>query len=376
MSNLITSPEYESISIPDVTEAFRTVQASLPNFLSLVGLASHRVKNHEHKWLEYKKAPKSWLVKTESKIKNPFINLVSTQGLKVGSVLGFTQADGRSLPVKAKVLGINKNREIITIKRLGPDTTIPAEASVFLISYARQENSQGEEDPNEIPTWQENYTQIFRRDVHLSRTLLQTELHGLNRTEAREKTYGLLNFQIFSRLRDLAYELNQSVLQGIKEKRLDGGGHGMLGGVLPFLTAQESSQYDASNTELQADLINNAIEQAVSNGANYSDLRVIACHPKQGRKFSSLNRDKLIIERADSVTGNQVLNFRSDLPGFGGVSRIVLDANFPQDQIALLSPDNLELLAMEPLSVTECCVLQSNFFRHRKYRLIIVICKL
>ena len=51
--------------------------------------------------------------------------------------------------------------------------------------------------------------------------------------------------------------------------------------------------------------------------------------------------------------GKEVLNFRSDLPGFGGVSRIVLDANFPQDQIALLSPDNLELLAMEPLSVTK-----------------------
>lgn len=356
MSGLQNSMEYSAIHIPDVNEVFKTVIAKRPVVTSLISVRG-QAKNHKHEWLEYKKSPTSWVVDGASAPASPALVLDSTVGVEVGDILKFTKTTGGSISVKARVVTVTDATTLV-IARLGTDDTITDDSIVDLISRAKNENSTESKGTNVKPVRKYNYTQIFRRDLGLSRTVLQTALYGLKtEAEVNDKVEELVNFQVVNQLQDISYELNQSVLEGYKELRVDGGVAGTFGGMLPFLEENTRSQYDAGAVAVSQTILNNAIEQAVVNGANGADLTVMLCHPRQARKISAFNSagNNPVIVRGEVTAGSYVAQYQSDLGGTNGgaLTIVVVDRNFAEDKIAIFNPDNLSIVPMQNFFVQE-----------------------
>lgn len=356
MTKLRNSQEYSAIHIPDVNEVFKTVLAKRPVVASLIAVRGG-AKNHKHEWLEYKKSQTAWVVDGDSAIASGALVLDSTVGVEADDILKFTKTTGGSVVVKAKVTSVTNATDLV-ITRLGTDSLIPDNAIVNLVSRAKNESSTGTDGTNVKPSRKFNYTQIFRRDLSLSETVLNTALYGLaTQAEKDAKVEELVNFQIVNQLTDISFELNQSILDGYKEERVDGGANGSFGGMLPFLELESRSQYDAGAVAISQTILNNAIEQAVVNGANGTELTVMLCHPTQARKVSAFNSsgNNPVIVRGEVTAGSYVAQYQSDLGGTNGgaLTVIIVDRNFPQDKVAIINPDNLSIVPMRNFSVTE-----------------------
>jgi hypothetical protein len=246
----------------------------------------------------------------------------------------------------------------LTITRIGVDEDILDNSIVYLVSRAKPEKSDEDLGANAIPVRKFNYTQIFRRDFCLTRTTLQTALYGLS-TEASQadKTMSLVEFQVENQLRDISWEWNRSLIDGVAEQRVDGGANGALGGFLPYVESDPQSILDAGATAIDLDLLNAAVEQAVQNGADGPSLSVIVCNSNQARKISALNvaGNNPVVQQSSTQLGSYVQVFKSDLAGTNGgaLCTVLVDRNFPKDKILIFNPANNEAVPMENFSVTE-----------------------
>jgi hypothetical protein len=358
MADLQTSPEYSTIHIDDVNPIFKSIIAKQPVFASLINFSDRKALNHKHEWLEYKKSQTSWMVDGDAGTGVTTLVLDSNTGVKVGDVLKFVKPSGGSTSVKAKVTVVDGGGTNLTITRIGTDEIILDNSVVYLVSRAVKENSSEDLNANAIPARKYNYTQIFRRDLALSRTALQTALHGLS-TEAdiTDKVMSLVEFQVENQLRDVAYEFNLSLLEGVKELRVDGGANGAMGGLLPFIKVDARSQLDAAAADVSPTILNNAVNQALENGANGGDLTVMLCHPRQARKISAFNTsgNNPIIVRSETTAGSYVARYQSDLGGSNGgaLTIVVVDRNFPEDEIVIMNPNQAEVVPMQNFFVEE-----------------------
>lgn len=366
MPDLQTSPEYSAIHIRSVLEVFETIVAKRPTVSSLIQFVQDENQYatlHKYEWLEHKRTPLSWTVNATSATSSTALVFVSTSGVKAGDILGFKSATGASKSVRVKVSSVT-NATTLVIERITssafPDVALVATDVAYLISRAKNESSTADAATNEKPVAKYNYTQIFRRDIQLSRTVLQSKVYGLKSlspADKREAIQNLLDFQVEAQLQAIAYELNQSLIDGFREARVDGGDNGSFGGIREFLKENASSVYDASSASVSQTILNNAINQVAENGGDTTSLTVMLCHPTQARLISAFNvaGNNPVIQRGDNVAGSYVVQYQSDLSGSNGgaLTQIVVDRNFPEDEIAIINPNNMRIVPMEPLSVVE-----------------------
>lgn len=347
-----TSPELGDLAVRSVEEAFRVLIQAAPAVLSLIETVAEAIRNPKHEWLDMKKAATKWKVNTQSDAAAGSIVLVSNVGVQVGDVLGYEASTGASIATKTKVTAVNGNGTTLSITRIGTDVNIPANAVVTLISRAKPENSGEDLGINDLPVMKFNYTQIFRRDFGLSRTAIQSQIYGDPQDDVNKKKINdLKNLQSVMKLREIMWELNQTLIQGIREQRADGGANGSSGGLIWFAEQQASSRYDASSAKVTADIINNAFDKAANNGADPSGMTIMLCSSVQARFISTFNNAKLMIQRQDTTTGNYVGAFQTDLAGTngGGLMTLVVDRNFPKDKILIFNPNNVKIRNIKEL---------------------------
>jgi len=373
MSDLQTSPEFAAIHIDSVIEEFSTIVAKRPAVSSLIQFVTNPAEYAtlpRYEWLEHKRTPLAWTVNGDSNAASTGLTLDSTTGIKAGDVLGFTSPSGVSNNVRAKVTSVTSST-VLVIERLVTatltDETILDNSEVFLVSRAKAENSTADAGTNEKPVRKHNFTQIFRRDLTLSRTLLQSKVYGLKSlspADRRERLISLVQFQAEAQLQQIAYELNQTTLFGYREERVDGGDNGSMGGIFDFLFENTSSKLDAADAALSQTLINNAVNQVAENGGDTTQLTVLLCHPTQARQISAFNTsgNNPVIVREDKVAGSYVAQYQTDLGATNGgaLTQIVVDRNFPKDRIVILNPNNLRYVPMEAFSVTETTLIDSE----------------
>jgi len=366
MSNLQTSPEFSAVHIDSVLEEFTTIVAKRPAVSSLIRFVTNPAEYatlHKYEWLEHKRTPLSWTVNGNSNAASTALVLDSTTGVKAGDVLGFVSPSGVSNNVRAKVTSVTNGTDLV-IERLVTatltDETILDNSEVFLVSRAKAENSTADAGTNEKPVRKYNFTQIFRRDITISRTLLQSKIYGLaslSPADRRERLISMVQFQAEAALQQIAYELNQTTLFGFREERADGGDNGAMGGIFDFLFENTSSKLDAADAALSQTLINNAVNQVAENGGDTTQLTVLLCHPVQARQISAFNTsgNNPVVIREDRTAGSYVAQYQTDLAATNGgaLTQIVVDRNFPKDRIVILNPNNLRYVPMENFSVTE-----------------------
>lgn len=358
MGDNVNSYDYGTIRIDDVTPLFRSVVANRPVFISLVDIQGG-VTNTKHEWLQFKQSPQSWLLDAAYTAAGGTITLVSNDGLAEGDILRFEASDGTSYDMQAKVTAVDAGGADIDITEISTSENLADETVVYRIASPKNENSGESDEDNSKPDRVFNYTQIFRKDIQLSRTTLQSALHGLA-TDAvdqrAEKVQSLVDFQVERRLVELSWDMNASMLFGIPEQRTSSN-PGRMGGVLYYLAQQAGTQLDAAGAEVSLDLLNQAVEQAVSNGADGPMLTILFCHPTQARAISALNTtgNNPTILREDKTTGSYVAQFQSDLGGTNGgaLTTIVVDRNFAKDKIVIIRPDAVKLKSMQNMFLEE-----------------------
>lgn len=360
MAGKQTSTEFSN-GIEDVMPVFRSLIAKAPAVAGMIPIAESEdrfAKNHVHKWLEYKKSQTTWTVNGNSATSSTALVLDSTTGVKAGDILQFEKPSGASTSVKAKVVSVTNGTDLVIERLFSTDEIILDNSIVTLVSRAKAENSTEDLENNAEPTKKTNYTQIFRRDFILSRTTLQTAFHGLATDADRErKVMDMVDFQVQNQLSDILFEYNNSLIDGYPEQRVAGGDNGTFRGMIPHLQLAAASQLDGGAVAITPTILNNAVEQAVGNGAKGTDLTRIICNSNQARKLTAFNQtgNNPVIERGDVTAGSYVARFQSDLAGTNGgaLVEIVVDRNFPKDMMVITNPSSHLVAPMQPFFIEE-----------------------
>lgn len=356
MGDNVNSYDYGTIKIDDVNPLFRAVVAKRPVLISLVDIAGG-VTNPKHEWLQFKQSPSSWLLDSAYTAAGGTITLVANDGLAVGDILRFENPDGSSYTMQAKVTAVSGGGATITITEIGTGENLADETVVYRIASPKQENSDEADEDNSKPDRVYNYTQIFRKDIQLSRTTLQTALHGLaTEADRANKIQDLVDFQVERRLTELSWDMNASMIFGIPEQRTSSA-NGRMGGILYYLGLQAGTTFDAAGAAVSQDILNQALEQAVSNGADGPLMTILFCHPTQAREISAFNTsgNNPIIIRGDETAGQYVARYQTDLSGTNGgaLMTVVVDRNFAKDKIVVMRPGSVQLKYMQNLMLDE-----------------------
>jgi hypothetical protein len=121
-----------------------------------------------------------------------------------------------------------------------------------------------------------------------------------------------------------------------------------MGGLLYYLAGGNVTNVAGALTELA---INNALEAIFSDGG-YSDRYVMLCAENQARKISAFNtagsNPMVIKQPSDRTFGGYISSFVGDLPVQSGfMANIVVDPNFPKDQLAIVDMNRVKLHALQ-----------------------------
>ena len=181
-----------------------------------------------------------------------------------------------------------------------------------------------------------NYTQIFRKDVVISRTGFQVSVFGDNDN--------LVDYQVSLKLEEMVRDMNGVLVFGHRQER-SGSALGMAGGLYEFATGEGALSVDGGGTEALNDItINDAIQQVA--GAGGTPTVVYTC-PAQARVIGASSRDQIQIVREDRVRGNYVAQVVNALNG--SLLTIVADPlmNIVPDQAWVIDPSMMSIHHMQ-----------------------------
>lgn len=181
-----------------------------------------------------------------------------------------------------------------------------------------------------------NYTQIFRKDVTLSRSAIQTAVYG--------NLDNQIDHQVSLKLEEMVRDMNGVLVFGHRQER-SGSALGMAGGLYEFATGEGALSIDGSGTAALDDIIiNDAIQQVA--GAGGTPTVVYTC-PAQARVIGASSRDQVQIVREDRVRGNYVAQVVNALNG--SLLTIVADPlmNIVPDQAWVIDPSMMSIHHMQ-----------------------------
>ena len=181
-----------------------------------------------------------------------------------------------------------------------------------------------------------NYTQIFRKDVTLSRSAIQTAVYG--------NLDNQIDHQVSLKLEEMVRDMNGVLVFGHRQER-SGSALGMAGGLYEFATGEGALSIDGSGTSALDDIIiNDAIQQISGAGGNPS---IVYTCPAQARVIGASTRDQVRIVREDTIRGNYVAQVVNALNG--SLLTIVADPlmNIVPDQAWVIDPSMMSIHHMQ-----------------------------
>ena len=185
-------------------------------------------------------------------------------------------------------------------------------------------NGDGEQQYRQSDTGY-NYTQIFRKEVILTRTSMGIGVYGLENSLATQSAYAM---QQISRDMSRAAMLGARV-QGTSSAK------GEAGGLYTFATGLS---VDADSSTLDNYLVNDASQAIMGQGGEPS---IILCSPGQARVISAINQDKVRVDQILKTRGEFVNNVVNDI---SGASQIVIgDYDVPDTHAWVLDPAGLAI---------------------------------
>ncbi len=344
------------LNVRDLSGAFIEIVRKIPVLAALLGAPLVGLDgkplvatNTKHEWLEDVMSPLAFEVDAQRNTSSSTLVLVSTAKVKVGMVLGFETAEGASKSVQLVVTDVTNSTDLaVAVYGGSTDVQLDATDVVKLIGLPKGESTNPDPSDGYEPVPEYNYTQIFDRTAKVSKTAEFVKKYGIG---------SALNYQVAKMLKELAYELNNTLIYGRRVQRTGTtpGTTGSLGGILYFLENGSGNQVDASGNDLSPTLLNDAFEQGMGNGAD--NMRVALCNINQARKISGFNTtgNNPVIMRDEKTAGSFVMQFMSDIPvgDAGMVSKIVVDQSFPKDKVALIDVSKIGVVPLDGRQFTD-----------------------
>lgn len=317
-------------TVRDLSDEFLAIRQAAPVLLSLIQVgrpASHT----KHEWLEDKLQPAQDAVNGSVLVGGTTITVDDGSKFAAGQLIVI---EGSFEVIRVDSVSGNN----LTVTRGYGGSTAAAiadNAVVKIISKPRLQGTDPGDDAGQEPSVEYNYTQIFDRTAKVSRT------------GQRIRTYGpddAINYEVSVQLDQVTRDLNNSLIYG-RRVAPAAGVPGSMGGLLQYLSQTGANKTDAAAAALSATLLNNLIENVVTDGGRPS---VILCNTWQARKITAMNSStsNYTVTQDSKVAGNQVIKFVNDLP-MGVITDIVVDINMPKDVVMVLDPTRLELVPLD-----------------------------
>ena len=345
MGNLDDSYDYQNL-VRDVVEVFDQLRVSFPSLISMIptGPVARATK---HEWLEDSLSPSaSAIASFDTDGDGTGINLVSTAGIRAGSILRFSKATGATVTEQVQVASVDSATALTVVRDYGGTTgaTLVVGDVAKLVSSPLNESTEAGSSDGQEPTMAYNYTQIFERAAQISKTGQNVDIYGLG---------DALNYQVNAKMTQIVREMNSALIYGRRVAR-SSSTQGSAGGILQYL---ESGNIDATGGPISPTIINNMLEAIFQDGG-FSNNYAIVCAENQARKISAFNTsgsNPVISKSADDRTfGGYVSSFTGDLPVMNGFqAKIVVEPNFLADQIAIVDLNSVEMNWLQNRSIKD-----------------------
>jgi len=358
------SYEYQN-TVRSVQEQFDQLRKSYPVFVSMIPLVGVANATKEE-WLNDSLAPVSSDVIAISAIASTLIRLTSTAGIQVGSILRFTSALGATKSVQVKVAAVVDSTDLTVVRPYGGTTDVALAVGDIMVlsSTPRNEKSKPTSENGQEPDVDYNYTEIFDAVAEISRTAQAVRKHGLE---------DALDYQVANKMVEIMYRMNSSAIYGRRVQRTVSE-NGTMGGILQYLT-QAGGNIETTGGALSSTILNNMLQLIFSDGG-FSNNYAILCADNQARKISAFNTagTNPIVQKPYVQNGNQgsfggyISTFIGDLPVQSGfTANVVVDPNFPRDQVAIIDMNRLELAPIQGSSLFDMDATEPGFdgFRRR-----------
>jgi hypothetical protein len=232
------------------------------------------------------------------------------------------------------------NGASLTVQRgVGGSTAaaIAQDAAMSVESVSREENSGTETDYIYQPEDVENYFQTMDTAIGMSRRALATLQYG-NTND--------LSFQVNERIRQLAIQMNKTLMRGRKmeigtgkDKRTFTGGLGY------FFDQPDAISVDNAAGALTLSAINNLQAEVKKRGGTVDSIVVSI---EMARKLQTLVNAEYQSQRLGDFVSDQggLVRLPSDLPQIGGASQIVIDTAMRDDELYLVNAMRMTIVPM------------------------------
>ena len=346
--------------IRDVDEVFRQLVSSAPIFLSLIGRGA-AATNPKHEWMEESVAPvTSAITAFDTDGNGTGVTIASTSGLVAGSIVGFRKATGASVTEVCKVASVDSATELTVVRDYGSSTGVLLVVGdvLFLISSPKTSGTDATPDAGQEAGTMFNYIEIFDRTAKVSKTSQAVQMYGVS---------SAINTQVEFQMKNMAYAMNNSAIYGRKVAR-SSAENGTMGGILQFL---EGGIAETTGGAISSTILNNVLEQIYTNGA-FSPRLALLMNTNQARKVSTFltAANEPAINKVDAPmqsAGFAINQFYGDLPTASGQfsTNVVVDPNFPKDQIAVLDMNKLEINPLRSMTDENAAQNGSDYFARR-----------
>lgn len=214
---------------------------------------------------------------------------------------------------------------------------IPDATALSVESVGREENSLAETDGIYQPVDVENNFQTMDTAIEMSRRALATLQFG-NTND--------LSFQVNERIRQLAIQMDKTLVRGRKMNvTIAGKKHTYTGGLGYFLDQAGALSVDHSAAALTLDAIN-ILQAEIKTRGGMVDSLVVGI--KQARALQKLVNAQYGSQRLGDFVSDEggLVRLPSDLPQIGGASTIVIDTNMKDDELLLVDSRRLTIVPM------------------------------
>ena len=322
--------------VRDLSDILSTVIAQQPRIIQLF-TDRPAATNRKHEWLEDQITGDRCTVNgavSDSKVPMSATDLAK---VRVGTI--FHVNEDTALFRVTAIDTTNNKATVTLVGANGSETTMPSNGDVLiLVSTPEKEGSiEGESKVHQSGV-NYNYTQIFRKEVELSGTAINTRVYGLEND---------INRQVNLRMGDFVRDMNQTALFGVPVQA-SASANGAAGGLFYFGTQVGGLYVDANSTAFDSFVVNDAASAVSSAGGNPT---VIICGIGQARVLSADMRDRITVVQEDNQRGAFVANIVNDVSG--DLIRIFADPGIPDGQAFVVDPTGFGLVPMQARGVTD-----------------------
>ena len=318
-----------------INEAFDIARSSTNGVIATASFGTSRPAEEGSilNWLDFR------IDATASNLTAGIDNAVTTvpvvDGSKFRPGMAVTAAGSEEVMV---VTAVTAN-DLTVLRGQGGTVAAAVSSGVSLVidSVSREENSLAENDGIYQPEKVENLYQTMDTAVEMSRRALATLQFG-NTND--------LAFQVNERMRQLAIQLNRSLVRGRKMTQTIGGKERTFTGGLGYFTDQAGAlKVDNAGGALTLAALNTLNAQIVERGGMANTIAVGINKARQINNLVSANYSSQRLADWTSDEGS-VMRLPTDLPLVGNVNTIVIDTNINDNELYIYDSSKLSIIPM------------------------------